>query len=140
MEDDEKWASAAFMASSLTITPDEMASRIGLPPTRSHQIGDPYSPRATDTQRTDHLYAVHANEPDSAPLQDHIQSLLALLEPRAASIADLAAEAQLYLFCGFSSGNGQGGFTLTPETLTRIAALGLELSLDLYPPSEWPDT
>lgn len=39
------------------------------------------------------------------------------------------------LFLGFSSGNGQGGFTLPASLLTRIAALGLDLSLDLYLPT-----
>jgi hypothetical protein len=39
------------------------------------------------------------------------------------------------LFCGFSSGNGQGGFTLDSDTLTRIAKLGIPLIVDLYPPA-----
>jgi hypothetical protein len=38
------------------------------------------------------------------------------------------------LLCGFSSGNGQGGFTLDAKTLQRIADLGVSLSVDLYPP------
>ena len=43
---------------------------------------------------------------------------------------------EVALFCGFSSGNGQGGFTLNPELLARLAVFGVELSLDLYPPTE----
>jgi|GEM_PF-1610545 len=39
------------------------------------------------------------------------------------------------LFCGFSSGNGQGGDTISSGTLKRIADTGLDLSWDLYPPS-----
>ena len=33
------------------------------------------------------------------------------------------------LFLGFSSGNGQGGFTLPASVLARIAALGLDVTL-----------
>jgi len=39
------------------------------------------------------------------------------------------------LFCGFSSGNGQGGDTLRPETLKLLVDAGLSLTLDLYPPT-----
>jgi len=36
--------------------------------------------------------------------------------------------------CGFAPGSGQGGFTLDAKTLQRIAALGVPLSINLYPP------
>jgi hypothetical protein len=38
------------------------------------------------------------------------------------------------VFLGFSSGNGQGGCSFSPDLLARIGALGLSLTLDLYPP------
>jgi hypothetical protein len=138
VEDDEKSASATFMASSLTTTPDEMASLVGLTPTRSHKIGDPVSSTAAEPRRKNHLYGVHSTMPGSAPLDEHIVELLDRLEPVASALADLSKSADLYLFCGFSSGNAQGGFTLSPGTLRRIADLNLELSLDLYPPSDVP--
>ncbi len=67
-------------------------------------------------------------------MQNHLEALLQHLEPRRAALEQLRGQARICLFCGFSSGNGQGGFTLTPEVLRRISALGLELVLDLYPP------
>jgi len=44
------------------------------------------------------------------------------------------AEAVLHFWCGFSSGNGQGGFSISPGLLQRLARLGVEVVLDLYPP------
>jgi len=47
----------------------------------------------------------------------------------------LLTTCKIRLSCGFSSGNGQGGFTLDSVTLQRIARLGVPLVLDLYPPT-----
>jgi hypothetical protein len=61
-----------------------------------------------------------------------------LLEKRANAIRDLTSEPGVggELFLRFSSGNGQGGFTLPADLLTRISRIGLNLSLDLYPPTD----
>ena len=64
----------------------------------------------------------------------HLEALLEILEPRSEVVAALASEADLYFWCGFSSGNGQGGFSIRPELLQRLARLGVEVVLDLYPP------
>jgi len=135
MDEDEKWSGAAFTASSLSLTPEETTDLLGIAPTRSHRIGDPISPRITNAARKDHYYSLHANRPSTAPMHEHLEVLLAQLEPRREALEQLRGQAQLCLFCGFSSSNGQGGFTLTPDLLQRISALGLELVLDLYPPN-----
>jgi len=49
-------------------------------------------------------------------------------------INSIAEESKIMLLCGFSSENGQGGFTLDAKMLQRIARLGVPLSIDLYPP------
>ncbi|MFE3230459.1 hypothetical protein [Nocardia sp. NPDC059228] len=38
------------------------------------------------------------------------------------------------LFLGFGSQNGQGGGALPADLLADVAALGLDIVLDLYPP------
>jgi len=81
-------------------------------------------------------------------LADHIKWLLDRLEPKADIVKGLSAKYRVDIFCGFSSGSGQGGFTLDSKTLARLAKLGVPVGLDLYPPcvfedeegSEIPDT
>ena len=62
---------------------------------------------------------------------------IACLEQRSETIRHLVKRPGVTaeLFLGFSSGNGQGGFTLPTSLLARIAALGLDITLDLYPPT-----
>jgi hypothetical protein len=72
-------------------------------------------------------------------LVEHLKWLLDRLEPKADEVRALCAKYRVDIFCGFSSGSGQGGFILDPETLARLAKLGIPLGLDLYPPSDSED-
>jgi hypothetical protein len=67
-------------------------------------------------------------------MEDHLKWLLERMEPKADSIIELAERFRVEFFCGFSSGNGQGGFELDCTLLARIAKLRASLVLDLYPP------
>jgi hypothetical protein len=68
------------------------------------------------------------------PLAEHLIWLLDQLEPKVNSIKSIADEWKARIFCGFSSENGQGGVTLDPRLLRRLANLGIPFVLDLYPP------
>jgi len=134
MVEDEKWSSAAFVAMSLLLTPEQMEAVVGIPPSRSHRIGDPVSKHRKTPTRDRHYYSIQSKSNEAEGMEVHIDEILMFLEPRIESIKKLASEAELCLFCGFSSGNGQGGFSLSPEIIFRLSKLGLEVVLDLYPP------
>jgi hypothetical protein len=68
-------------------------------------------------------------------LNDHLAWLLDQLEPKIPVLNTLSQSHRVDLFCGFSSGSGQGGFVLDSSTLARLGRLGVPLVLDLYPPS-----
>jgi hypothetical protein len=72
---------------------------------------------------------------DQSDIADHIRYFLDLLEPKVHALEVLTANCKIDLFCGYSSGNGQGGFVLDPHTLSRLAALKIPVVFDLYPPS-----
>lgn len=134
MNDDEKWSSAAFVAISDTLAPEEMRSILGLEPTRSHRIGEPRSTRSPTRVHDRHYFSVQSTRDSALPLEEHIGEVVSLLEPKTRELEVLATEAELCLFCGFSSGNGQGGCAISPKLLNRLSKLSLELILDLYPP------
>jgi hypothetical protein len=75
-------------------------------------------------------------------MADHLQWLLDAIEPKADALKELSEHCKVLFFCAFASENGQGGFTLDPRTLARLAALNIPFSLDLYPPGaeEYPDS
>lgn len=134
MSGEGKWSSAALCAHSDTLTPEQMEEIFGMRPSRSHRMGESRSTRARSGTHDRHFYSIHSTTSDSEPLSSHIEELLSVLEPRVERLKRLSGEASLRLFCGFSSGNGQGGFSLSPELLSRLARLGIEVVFDLYPP------
>jgi hypothetical protein len=75
----------------------------------------------------------------SENLAKHLKWLLDRLEPKAVAVRALWEKYRVDIFCGFSSGSGQGGFALYPETLARLAKLGIPVGFDLYPPSDIED-
>jgi hypothetical protein len=139
MNEEEKWSSVAFCAHSVTLLPEQMEAVIGIPPTRSHKIGEPRSMRTNGGVYDRHYYSIQSTISDTEPLDKHIEQILSMLERRVDRVKQLASGASFSLFCGFSSGNGQGGFVLSPLLLSRVAELGLEMVLDLYPPGAVDD-
>lgn len=69
----------------------------------------------------------------SLDLRRHLDWLLDKIEPRAAELRDLQhlANVQMSLDCIWWSAHGQGGPTLWPEHMRRIAALDLECGFDI---------
>ncbi len=137
LDDDQKWymVSLRFFGEGLDVS--SVAAKIGLDPDVVGRLGEHIrgNPRYAlyDTNLWVHSYT----DDDALPFYDQLTELLTRLEDRADSIRALTSAPGVggELLLAFSSGNGQGGFTLPVELLARIAALGLDLGLDLYPPT-----
>ena len=56
------------------------------------------------------------------------------VESHSDALERLAQDCTLEITCGFSSGNGQGGFAIDHDVLSKIAQARLGLLIDLYPP------
>ena len=134
---DEKWSTAALRVFSERLTPEELVAALGIEADDSARMGEPIGrrPGSRSVRRTNAIF-VRSGLAGATPLEDHLAALVGKLERVAPAVRALAGRASVDLFCGFSSGNGQGGFTLGPELLARLAALGLEVSFDLYPPGD----
>ena len=84
--------------------------------------------------RRDSSWQLQSPLDSQCPMEEHLLWLLGVLEPKAEVLGLLKRRFEFEFFCGFSSGNGQGGFALENSVLTRIADLGITIELDLYPP------
>jgi hypothetical protein len=67
--------------------------------------------------------------PETAPLEDHVSALLAIVEKKAARLASSDIEIR----CAFSSENSQGGFGLKADVSKRLAEQRVDLIVSLYP-------
>jgi hypothetical protein len=134
--DQGKWFRASLTILGEEVQPDEITRLLGVAPTRTHLRGEPRSLHGKIAKLVwkDSLWLLTCPLTDDRDPAEHLIWLLDSVEPKLSVIKDLAAKFRVKVFCGFSSMNGQGGFTLAPITLQRLARLGVPFSLDLYPP------
>jgi hypothetical protein len=127
---------------SLRIFGDELdlaaATRtLGLEPSSTGRIGEHINGNSRYAKYDTNVWVYSYAETFRSPFSEQLSEYVARLEERAEAVRALLSRPGVTaeLFLGFSSSNGQGGFTLPASLLARIAALGLDVSLDLYPPT-----
>jgi hypothetical protein len=136
----KKWFRASLRISGENLQPDDVGRLLSLKPTRTHLRGQPRGRQGKSAQHIWNysLWLLESPLDDDRDPAEHLKWLLDILVPKVSLIKTLSENYHVDLFCGFSSGSGQGGVTLDAIMLQRIAHLGLPLILDLYPP-ESPD-
>jgi uncharacterized protein DUF4279 len=133
LDDNGSWSHASIRIFSETLEPEEIGAALGLKATRTHSKGQPRSPRFKAVWR-ESFWSLQSPLGEDSDLASHLRWLLDALDPKLGVIRSLSEKYQVDLFCGFSSGSGEGGFTLDSTTLARIAKLGLPVIADLYCP------
>ena len=131
--EDSKWARASLRVVSSTLAPKAIEQAFGVDSDSSYAAGDAVSKRGG--LRTFNGFFLESGLPTNRPLNEHLEALLSRISPFEVALRE-NPELHADIFCGFSSTNGQGGFTLATELLDRLADLGLPVTFDLYPPAE----
>jgi hypothetical protein len=134
LDEDQKWYRASFRIVGDLLQPEEISEILGLQATRSARKGEDSGTLLGKPSRIS-FWMMECPPDFRQPMEDQLKWLLERLEPKADSITALADRFSVEFFCGFSSGNGQGGFELNCTLLARLANLRAFLVLDLYPPS-----
>ncbi len=139
LADDEYWFAVSPRISGDGFDPTTVQALLGITPTYLGIKGEPrlgkdgrrYAPYKTNFW----THSVGASR--KVGFDDQIDMLFQTLKGRLNVLSELAhrEDVEAELFCGFGSGNGQGGDTIRPETMRILADIGLSLSLDLYPPT-----
>lgn len=138
LEEDAKWFAVSLRIMGDPFDPSQLEGQLGLTPDlmrikgqlRVGRDGQPLAPYRTN-------FWSYREESDSGiGFDQQIRSLFARMGPRVSVLRQLAATDGLdvEIFCGFGSGNGQGGDTLLPDTMRLLVDSGISLGLDLYPP------
>ena len=139
LSEDDKWYAMNLRLSGDGLDPASVEALLGLSPTtvgikgqkRKGKQGREYAPHETN------IWVHRHNAADSTCFEDRLRALFSLLGSRRTALKTLCTTPGIEgdISLGFSSGNGQGGDTISPHVLSLIADTGLSLSLDLYPPS-----
>jgi hypothetical protein len=128
-----RWSHATLRVFSETLSHEDIGAMLGLKASRTYARGEPVSNRVTSRKRREWVWLFESQLPTSLDLDEHLKWLLDVIEAKLPVLKTLSANCRIDLFCGFGSESGQGGITLDSVILKRIANLGVNLSVDLYP-------
>jgi Domain of unknown function (DUF4279) len=129
----EPYISVCFSASSETIDLDKLADMTILKSTSTWKKGDLKRIEGTVQHQINRIRI----EPNPVPdeFEDKIKLLLDLLETDKSGVTELVEKAAGYVQVAMEFHNGNtmlGGFNISKEIITRMAALNLEIDFDLY--------
>jgi Domain of unknown function (DUF4279) len=118
---------------SVTIPLRDLTAALGSP-SRGYDRGEPVSRRKPDGPKREHAaWFLESEGGRVRPLEDQIEDLVAFVEQHRDAFDALAPSLERRISCGvFSGEDAQGGFSLEPALLRRLADLDLLVVFDLY--------
>ena len=138
LSEDDKWFAVCLRFMGDGFNPREIEKLLELRPSSIRVAGETWTGKSGRVYgpATRNVWCFSVEAPDAVGFEERIQLLLDAIRPNRDALCILTATANLEaeVFCGFGSGNGQGGDTISAASLGELASLGLGLSLDLYPP------
>jgi hypothetical protein len=117
------------------LDPDAVSRLLALQPTDSQRRGDIHNPKSPNpvSLPVGAWFLSTRNLSLSRDVRFHIDQLLEMLAEKDAAIHQFAAQGcELRINCYWVSAHGHGGPMIWPETMGRLAELGIELSFDVY--------
>lgn len=140
LPEDRKWSAGSIRIWSQTVGASEISARLGITADGQFERGSLMSPRnLAGARRESSLWIQHSGLAKDSDLADHVRALVGLVDGCREELAGLSVDCEMDLFLGFGSENGQGGCVLPADLLADVAALGLDIVLDLYPPATVED-
>jgi Domain of unknown function (DUF4279) len=142
--EDKKWYRASLRLSGDLLPIDEIESKLGLKASSIGKKGLPlnnYKSQILNTPLKTNIWCSEKLAENDVPLENQIELYLEKLEPKKEFLREILSlpDVEGEFFLGFSSENGQGGAYFSAELLKKVSDLGLSLSFDLYPPSDFEE-
>lgn len=117
-------------------TPEELTSKIGLEPSETFIKGDKreIGPLGKQVYANvlEHSWIINSKLKPTDDLQDHIEILLQILEAQTNNIREIAKNYYAEVSIAIYSYNLNVGMHIDHESLSKLAALHLEVDLDIY--------
>jgi hypothetical protein len=134
---DDCWSNAVFRVISKKKSIEDISAVLNASPTRFFVKGEFCSKRNPKSKiREENVWIFESKLSEQELPQSHIEKLLSFLKENTDSIRELQQECEFAIICAYSSGSGQGGFTLEHDILKELTSYPVDLSIDLYPPGE----
>ena len=113
------------------LEPDEVSALLGHEPTRCHRKGDKCGPHGASIEPTG-AWILDSRISEKAEVEDHVESILALLSNDADEWASLTERFSASILCGIFLDQYNEGFELSPRLCKALASRGLVIAFDIY--------
>ena len=116
----------------------ELVEQIGVPPSRSVDAGQLLSSRSTAVHKQ--TFCIYDSPQSGSTRPDEqIAWALEFLKETSRQLASLGPSLEIDIRLTVSLAAGQCPFALSPEDLSFLGALGVQLNIDLYGPDDESD-
>jgi len=117
------------------VDPEAITLEMGMSPDQFHRKGDVHGTRSPVVRKHGYWTITSSKHiAASDDTNDHIQWLVAAVAPKLDRLATYKGRGwRVDIWIGIHTSVGHGGPTLRPDVLAQLAALGLDVNLDLYP-------
>ena len=120
----------AYFTARGTGDPSDVTDSIGIQPTRCYRSGD-VNPTTGKTYGISE-WRLDSSEPDTAPIAQHVDSLLLWLNRRPSALLALQADFDLTLHCVMHSTGASQGLYLSATQTRILGRLGIAIDVDGY--------
>jgi hypothetical protein len=123
------------------LDPTEVTGLLGCQPTRAAKAGDIITKPNGQTRLIEKgFWILGYGERDSVELEKKVEGPLSKLTDDLNVWKQIAGKYRFEIFCGLFVDHWNEGFGLTPGLLTKIGNRNLEISFDIYAPTDsWDD-
>ncbi len=123
----------SLKVASRTLTAEAIIRTIEIQPTKIHRKGEQLSRRnPASAKREENIVLFQSTVEDTAEFAEHVRWLVKLLSAKQAALDTLKKTCDITVFCGLFSDNGQGGFTLSSDSMAALHSLGIDVVFDFY--------
>jgi Domain of unknown function (DUF4279) len=116
------------------LDPDNVTTRLGIAPSRSHKAGDRHGEQGRMIWKHGQWSLTSQGVIESTDLELHIEWLLDRIEPMHEKLQEITQQPDVTadIFCFWESESVNAGIDLAPSLMGRVASLRLSLGLDIY--------
>lgn len=128
----EKSFEAALRVSSRQRSASDIASLLGLKPSRSVERGTYKTANGGDAYREESRWIFDSTLADTSSIEEHIGHLLKIIEDSRSSLQRLPKDCEIDIWCTVSSDSGFAGFCFDKELIKRAAAASVDVIFSVY--------
>jgi hypothetical protein len=119
------------------LDPDEVSSLLGAVPTMSYRKGEPLKAGSLHFRRTG-MWNLKAAKRAPEDMDGQVEEILRQLTSNLEVWRALGERFEIDLFCGWFMEETNEGLSISPKTMSALAARGIELGVDIYAPRDEP--